>query len=278
MTPDARKALKAAIEARIKQDDKFRRAARAWLKANDPGAGAELPLITKSADALRAVRSHDDGLFGSLDRRRADIEGLVNVQLERRREELLHAAQKAGCPAQRRQEYDHIDCFKVMYRRARVTLQLGSEKWDTFDETDGRRVFARVQEARSALDRFPFSRDAFFDIVKSAIGIARVEALDRDGKVPIGKLHPWVALVRQSRDRAFMKQPSARRYGEYPLGQFIYDLARFGQSGWLNGRGERLSSQTPNMATIARGNTVTLPVLQGTAPGAQIAALWIEKA
>ena len=37
MTPEKRKELKAKIEARIKNDDKFRRAARAWTKANELG-------------------------------------------------------------------------------------------------------------------------------------------------------------------------------------------------------------------------------------------------
>ena len=44
------------------------------------------------------------------------------------------------------------------------------------------------------------------------------------------------------------------------------------------GNEERLSSQTPNMVTIARGEAVTLPVLDDEGQGVQLATLWIENA
>ena len=65
-----------------------------------------------------------------------------------------------------------------------MTLELGSEKWGAIDETDGRRVFDRVMQARLELDSFPFSRDAFFDTMKDAIATARAKELARDGRVP----------------------------------------------------------------------------------------------
>ena len=280
MTPEKRKELKAKIEARIKNDDKFRRAARAWTKANELGTVAELSLSTKSVDALRAVRSLDENLFDVLDRQRAELARRVNEQLERRREDLLSAAEAAGWRALRRHDYDHVDCFRITYRRVQVTLELGSEKWGAFEETDGRRVFDRVMEARSELDSFPFSRDEFFDTMKDAIVTAKAKELARDGKVPIRKLYPLVVVERQLRSQAFMKQPSTSRFSNYSICQFIYDLARFGKSGWLGGRGGRLCSQTPNMRTIAARGAITLPVLEGpgsTAQNQQIAVLWIDR-
>ena len=281
MTPEERKELKAKIETRIKNDGKFRLAARAWMKGSDLGAVAELPLLAKSVDALRALRLLDDELFGILDRQRGELVRRVDEQLERRREDLLSAAGEAGRRALRRLDYDLVDCFRVRYKRARVTLELGSEKWGTFDEADGRRVFDRVMDARSELDTFPFSRDAFFDALKDATCTARAKEPARDGKVPIRELYPLVVVERQLRDRAFKKQPSARHFSDYSMCQFIYDLARFGQSGWLGGRGERLCSRTPNMGTIAGRGAVTLPMLEGTGSterSPQIAVLWIEKA
>ena len=281
MTPEERKELKVSIESRIKTDGKFRLAARAWMKGSDLSTVAELPLITKSADALRAVRFLDDELCGVLDRQRGELGRRVDEQLGRRREDLLSAAAEAGRRALRRHDYDHVDCFRVRCKGARVTLELGSEKWGTFDETDGRRVFDRVMDARSELDGFPFSRDSFFDAIKDAVRTARAKELAPDGKVPIRELYPLVVVERQLRDRAFKKQPSARHFSDYSLCQFIYDLARFGQSGWLGGRGERLCSRTPNMGTIAGRGAVTLPILEGTGSteqSPQVAVLWIEKA
>lgn len=280
MTPEERKVLKVRIEARIKNDDKFRRAVRAWTKASGPGTAAELPLFAKSVDALREVRSLDDDLLGVLDQRRAELARRVDEQLERRREDLLNAAQEAGRRALRRQDYDHVDCFRITYSRVRVTLELGSEKWGAFKETDGRVVFNRVMEARSELDSFPFSRDEFFETIKGAIGTARAKEPARDGRVPIRKLYPLVVVERQLRNQAFMKQPSASRFSDYSICQFIYDLARFGKSGWLSSHGERLCSRTPNMRTIATRGAVTLPVLDRPGTGVQsqqIAALWIDK-
>ena len=277
MTSAERQELKTRIEARIKLDEKFRRAARAWLKAGDLGAAAEAPLVTKSVDALRTLRSRDEHVFEVLDLRRKALERSVDEQLGRRREDLLHAAQRAGCRAERRQDYDHVDCFRVDYRRTRVNLKLGSEKWGAFDETDGRRIFDRIREARTALDAVPFSRDGFFDTVQAAIRTAAAKRIGRDGKVPIRRLYPLVVIERQLGDSRFLKEPSARRFDDYSMCQFIYDLARFGASGWSTPRGERLSSQTPSMREVAADRAVTLPVLEGTRPGAQIAVLWIDK-
>ena len=149
--------------------------------------------------------------------------------------------------------------------------------WGKFDEADGQKVFVRIQEALSELDGSPFDRDAFFKAVKDAIRLAKVQGLDRDGKVAIRKLYPLLVLVWQSHDKAFMKRPNTRSFSEYSICQFIYDLARFGKKGWSVRNGERLASQTPNMGTIAKGEALTLPVLGDEGQGTQLAALWIEK-
>lgn len=267
--------LKKSVRAKIKTLDKARKAAGALTKAKNPGLTEALLLVEKTIDALRAVRLDD--LLQCLDQQRTELNRLADQALARRREELLHAAEAAGWQTRRMQDYDHVDCFRVNYKRARVTLQLGSEAWDAFGEADGQKVFVRIQEARSELDGFPFDRDAFFTMVKDAICLAKLQGLDRDGKVPIRKLYPLLVLVRQSHDEAFMKRPSIRSFREYSICQFIYDLARFGKKGWSVKAGERLASQTPNMGTIAKGEAVTLPVLGETGHGTQVAALWIEK-
>ena len=267
--------LKKSVGATIKTLDKARKATGALTKARDPGLSEALPLIEKTIHALRAVCLDD--LLRDLDQQREELNQLADQALARRREELLHAAKGAGWRVRRLQDYDHIDCFRVNYKQARVTLKLGSETWDTFDESDGQKVFVRIQDARWELDGSPFDRDAFFKAVKDAIRLAKVQGLDRDGKVAIRKLYPLLVLVRQSHDKAFMKRPNTRSFSEYSICQFIYDLARFGKEGWSVKGGERLVSRAPNMGTIAKGEALTLPVLGDEGQGTQLAALWIDK-
>ena len=159
-----------------------------------------------------------------------------------------------------------------------MNVLLGSETLETFNETDGRRVFARIENARAKLEGLPFVRNEFFESKKTAVGWARVRGLDRDGKVPVRTLYALLVLVRQSQDEAFMKRPGKRSFKEYSICEFIYDLARFGKQGWSAGSGGRLASQTPNMATVAKGAAITLPALDGAKRGTQLATLWIERA
>ena len=109
--------------------------------------------------------------------------------------------------------------------------------------------------------------------------LARRQGKDRDGKVPIRTLYPLVVLARHSRDARFVKRPITKSFTEYSMAQFVYDLARFGRDGWKTDRGERLCNQPPNMASIAKGATVTLPSLDGDGSGGpQLGAIWVDKA
>lgn len=234
-----------------------------------------LSLIDKTIDAVREVS--ESGLVETLEKRRDALKRRVEDKLAARREELHNAAGDAGWPTRRLQNYDWVDCFKVQYRLARVTLYLGSEKLDMFDETDGARLFARIRDAKEKLDGAPFARDEFFATVKNALRCARARGEDRDGKTPIRTLYLHVVLERQYRDSAFRKQPNRKKFKDYSMCQFIYDMARFGRGGWHANDHERLASQTPNMAAIGRGAALTLPNLAQGGLGHQLASLWIEK-
>jgi hypothetical protein len=107
--------------------------------------------------------------------------------------------------------------------------------------------------------------------------LAKITGQDQNGSVAIRTLYPLVVLVRQSRSEAFLKKPDSRTFKDYPLTQFLYDLARFGRDGWRCGE-EILRTQTPNMATISQGKTLMLPGLDAQDGGNhRIALLWIEK-
>ena len=230
---------------------------------------------------VAALRDLDTRLEGWV--RHLDGEQAVHVRereaaLERRREDLRRSAEAVGWRVLRRRDYDIVDCFRVDYKKDRVTVRLGSERLDAFDEVDGKGLLSRLRAAREALDRFPFDRLGFLQDLKDAIGVAGALRRDRNGRVPIRKLYPLVALVRQTGNERFLKKPDSKTYADYPITQFVYDFARFGREGWKTERGERISNQPPNMATVAKGASVTLPVLAGRdADGVQLGSIWIER-
>ena len=89
---------------------------------------------------------------------------------------------------------------------------------------DGRELFSRLRTAWKALDHVPFDRLRFLQDLKDAIGVARALGRDRNGKVPIRKLYPLVALVRQAGNERFLKRPDSKTYVDYPMTQFVYDF------------------------------------------------------
>ena len=146
----------------------------------------------------------------------------------------------------RRRDYDIVDCFRVDYKNDRVTVRLGSERLAAFDEVDGKGILSRLRAAREALDRVRFDRLGFLQDLKDAIGVAQVLRRDRSGRVPVRKLYPLVALVRQTGNERFLKRPGSKTYADYPMTQFLYDFARFGRQGWKT---ERVSESPTSRPT-----------------------------
>ena len=250
----------------------------ALAKASKADPGQAFSARERTIAALRDLGTKLDCWIGHLDAEQAGLARQREAALDQRREDLARSARELGWTVLRRQDYDVVDCFRVGYRKDRVTVRLGSEKLEEFDEVDGKRLFSRLRAAREALDGSPFDRLEFLQALKDAIGLAQTLKRDRDGRVPIRKLYPLVALARQSRNERFLKKPDSKTYADYPLTQFVYDFARFGREGWKTEWGERVSNQPPNMATIAKGATVTLPVLDGRGTdGAQLGSIWIER-
>lgn len=264
------------ISDKAKSVGKAKRAVDELAKAKPAGDLEALPLFEKTIGALRGVS--DSGLIETLEEKKREIQARVEDALSLRREDLRRAARDAGWKTDRFQNYDRVGCFRVEYRRARVTMYLGSEKLDGFDEGNGQALFSRIEKAKAALDDFPFSRDGFFAAIKAALSLAKAGNANRDGKTPIRTIYPLTVLARQSLDNAFMKRPEGKNFKDYSLCQFVYDMARFGRDGWIMPNGERLSSQTPNMATVARGATIAVPDLSVEGRATQIAALWIQRA
>ena len=261
----------------------LKKALQKALKTADPLAklgkttslGERLSVLDKFITALQAIDV--ETVLPGLESERATLARSRDEAFARRREDLLRAAKEAGCSARRLKDYDYVNGFRVNYKQERVTLILGSERLDVFDEVDGTRLFSRIKEARGKLEGFPFTRADFFRSVKGAISFARVRGQYPDGKVPIREIYPLVVLARHSCDESFLKNPHSASFSDYSMAQFVYDFARFGLEGWSM-EGERLANQTPNMATAAKGQTVTLPSLDGDGSGGdQLGAVSIQR-
>ncbi len=257
---------------------KVTRALTALANAVKADPGRAYSAREKAVAALRELDTRLDGWVHHLDGEQAKHAERRKAALDRRREDLRRSAEEVGWRVLRRQEYDIVNCFRVDYSKDRVTVRLGSERLDAFVEVDGRELFSRLRTAWKALDHVPFDRLRFLQDLKDAIGVARALGRDRNGKVPIRKLYPLVALVRQAGNERFLKRPDSKTYVDYPMTQFVYDFARFGREGWRTERGERISNQPPNMTTIAKRASVTLPVLDGRdTDGVQLGGIWIER-
>lgn len=268
----------ASPDAMKKVLGKVTRSLTALAKATKVDPGQAFSARNKAVAALRDLDTRLDGWIRDLDTEQAAHARQREAALERRREDLRRSAEAVGWKVLRRGDYDIVDCFRVDYKKDRVTVRLGSERLDAFDEVDGKGLLSRLRAAREALDRVPFDRLQFLQDLKGAIGVAGVLGRDRNGKVPIRKLYPFVALIRQTGNARFLKRPDSKTYADYPMTQFVYDFARFGRQGWKTERGERISNQPPNMADVAKGASVTLPVLGGQdTDGVQLGSIQIER-
>ena len=261
----------------LKTLDRARKAVDLLVKARDTSRTGRISALDKAIAALQEV--DPARVLSALNGERSELVRSRDEALAHRRENLVRSAKEAGWPVKRLKEYDFAGGFQVSYKLEQVTLRLGSEALTTFDESDGASLFSRLQAERSKLEEFPFVRSDFIESIKDAIHLARQQGKDRGGKVPIRTLYPLFVLARHSRDARFLKRPVTKSFTEYSMAQFVYDLARFGRDGWKTDRGERLCNQAPNMASIAKGATVTLPSLDGDGSGGpQLGAIWVDKA
>lgn len=243
----------------------------------------EKPLTTEQQTAAlkKALAALDGldiaGLRSELDRRHDELQQKATTDLARRREDLLRGSREKSIPHKRFTDYDRVGPFKVSYKNKKVALDVGSEKMVELEELSGTRLLAALQEKMAELEKDPFSREEFFACLKEALRMAKERGLAEDGRLPIKRIFPFFVLAKQARREAFLQKPSTKTFQEYPIFQFVYDLARFGRDGWRLGD-EVLRTQTPNMATISQGKTIMLPALDSQdAVGQQVAVVWIEK-
>ena len=207
-----------------------------------------------------------------------NIKERIESAIKDRREHLLNAARDENFGHKRLTDYDRIGPIKISYKGQKVKFELGSELLTEFDEADGKKIFENVKIELEKLDEYPFDRKLFFKAIKDSIQLARLHEKDtQDGCVPIHTVYAYLVLLRHLYLEDFIKKPEKNKFSQYSKVQFVYDLARFGMNGWRVDK-ESLRSRTPNMATVAAGNSVTLPDLKSVdGLGDTIAVLRIDK-
>lgn len=271
--------------------------------------GASLEQTAKAFKVLNLSASVDD--VGQLDRVEACMEALktlpdaagweaIQEQLSReaatrkqavheaekdRREQLLLAAEGAGVKNKRYGDYDRIGILKIEYRGSKVRFILGSERIDEIAEANGERLFAHVQMLHKQLETNRTARARFAAQLLAAFRLAKIQSSNReDGRVLIRSIHAMMVLVRTAESERFHSSPASRNLEDYPITQFLYDLAKFGDEGWafddpVDSRIKwRFTGQTPNMNTSFSRKSVMLPGLRGPEDiGEPIAFVRIER-
>lgn len=232
-------------------------------------------IIKKALKAARAVAFND--LISQLEQQSEELDRGIEETLKQRREDLLRAARDENVPHKRFTDFDRVSVFKITYKGRKVRLHIGSELLRILEEVDGRKLFEAIQKEASKLESEPFSREEYFEALKIAFSIARSKGQQKDGAVAVKTLYPYVVLARHTQIKQFLNSPGLKRFQEYSTAQFVYDLARFGRKGWSFGN-EVISTQTPNMATISAGKTMTLPILDSVEGSSKpFATLMIKK-
>lgn len=232
-------------------------------------------LLMKALSASRTLESPP--LVAMFEKLKAESSGVIAEALGTRRESLLKAAQTAGLPTKRLQEYDRVGPFKVLYKGRKIRLDLGSETAAEVEVADGEEALNLIRKELSALGKDPFDRGAFFKSLRAAYRMIRDAGGTRDGWAPVRSLYACTALTRQMLSEDFMKNPGDKSFRPYSSAQFVYDLAQFGREGWIFDD-EILRSQTPNMVSVASGKTMSYPNTESAeGPGNPIAVIRIEK-
>lgn len=183
---------------------------------------------------------------GNIEREASAVREKDEANLRGRREKLHQAAHAEKWPAQMGAQFDRIDIFQVEYEGVTAVVKLGGVVCERVKEGDGEKLFARLQQLRSTLEKTPFERESFFKVLKGAHTVCRRAIAGGDEFVPVRDLHREMVLERARNSERFRKSAEPKNIDPYSLPQFIYDLARFLRVGVSVG-GERIMTQAPSM-------------------------------
>jgi hypothetical protein len=215
-------------------------------------AGMKLDATLKLAEQLDWP-----ALVEGLKRARDEERSKREVGLQSRREKLLVSARAAGEPFVDGERSVRVGVFRVEFEGESTVVSLGGVDVERTKEVDGERLYKRSKELRAWLEKSPFSRAEFFKQLQASYATCR-RAGTTDEFVSVRDLHRELVLERARTNEAFRKRPEAKNVPDYPLHQFVFDLARFIQKGAAVGD-DRLVTTTPAMRESA--STVFIPNL-----------------
>lgn len=188
--------------------------------------------------------------------------------MKSRREKLLRAARAAGEPFDDGARVVRVGIFRVEFEGESAVVSLGGVEVERTKEVDGEKLFQRLKELRASLEQVPFNRAEFFKQMQASYATCRRAGV-ADEFVSVRDLHRELVLERARSSGAFRKRPEPKNMPNYPLHQFVFDLARFIQKGVAVGE-DRLVTTTPSMRESA--GTVFIPNLDHPLTGETSAA------
>lgn len=260
------------IQDFAKAIDRLSKSLAQLVKRQDANAEDVLVIAEKAVADCKAV---DFGaLKSAIERTHESVAKKLSDSLGKRREELEGKAHAAGVPFKRSGNFDQFDMLKLEYKREKVLVFVGSEKYKELAVADGAKLFEVLHADLQKLRRPDFSRESFIHTLKLALALARESGKAKEGRCKVRDLFPFFVAALQVASSDFVKRPSKNSFRDYSMAEFTYELARFGEDGWQCGS-HAIRSQGPNMAS--QKDAIMLPRKPG-ASGAvdQVLSLWVE--
>lgn len=255
---------------------KIEAASRALKRLSKPKSQDE---TIKSLRELRQITVDFDwkAFAGEIAAKLQEAEGQYDRHMAVRRESILRAARQKNIPADRRENEDQVDVFRLKYSGEKIVITFAGEEVISLKETDAEKILAKVTDVRRKLESVPFSRDRFFNLVKRTFQRIQQTAPNkvRDGGIPIKELYLEILLEAALGSDRFRKRPSRQTFPEYHRAQFYYDFARFEAGGMIVGD-SKLTCKTPSLAQA--NERVSIPRLsEPLGPGTQVFLIQIQK-
>lgn len=260
------------IQEFAKEIDRFSKTLARLVKR--PSANVEDVLVI-AEKAVQDCKSVDFGaLQSALGLEHASLTRNWNDSLAKRREDLEKAARAAGIPFKRIGSVDQFDLLKLEYKREKVLIYIGSEKFKELAVAEGAKLSDDLRAELQKLRRQDFSRESFIHTLKLALAWAREAGKAREGRAKVRDLFPFFVVALQISSSDFVRRPSKNSFRDYSMADFAFELARFGEDGWECGN-QRIGSQGPNMAS--HKEALMLPRKPGSSGAVdQVLSLWVE--
>lgn len=260
------------IQDFAKTIDRLSKTLAKWVKHQGGKAEDVLVIAEKAVEDCKAIDF--DAAQSAIERAHETLVKELSDSLGKRREELEKTAQTTGVPFKRSANSDQFDLLRLEYKREKVIVFIGSEKYKELAVADGAKLCENLRAELQKLRRPNYSRESFLRTLRLAIALAREAGKSKEGKSKVRDLFPFFVVALQMSSSDFVKKPSKNAFREYSMAEFAFELARFGEDGWQCGN-QAIRSQGPNMGS--QKEALMLPRKPGTTGAAdQVLSLWVD--